>query len=244
MKFKESAYTPKARGKIGGNKFSANRYGPYSSLKPRTNYSHTEPQKKVTAQMGGVSRLWSNNLTEAQYDAWNKFCYKFKKKDSSGNIFFPAPRDIFMSCNINLLEVCMPVIFDPPDKHSVQIYKTFELELSYDIDNYLDIKLFFDPSLKNDTRIEIFATMQLKLCNFFFKDRWFKKIGYIDSSFRSGDSIQKLYASVFPLPALPAITAKPATIKPIKIAFRLKSVSSVSGFASPVIQTSASHIPE
>ncbi|MCX6162083.1 MAG: hypothetical protein NTV87_12230, partial [Ignavibacteriae bacterium] len=82
MKFKESAYTPKARGKIGANKYSANRYGPYSSLKPRTNYKYTVAQKRVTSQMGAVSRLWSNNLTLSQYEAWEKFSRKFKETDA------------------------------------------------------------------------------------------------------------------------------------------------------------------
>ncbi|MCX6162082.1 MAG: hypothetical protein NTV87_12225, partial [Ignavibacteriae bacterium] len=141
------------------------------------------------------------------------------------------------SCNINLREIGLPDIFDPPVNYSVQEYEEFELEISYDENNYMDIRLFFDPPLKKNTVIEIFATMQLKLCSFSFKNSWFKKIGCINSSFKSGDSIQKLYATIFNLPTL-----KKTGTGSFKIAFRLKTVSVISGFASSLIETSASFI--
>ena len=243
MKFKESAYTPKAHGKLGGNKFSSNRYGPYSSLKPRTNYTYSVAQSRVTGQFGAVTRKWSQNLNQQQLDAWLKLSEKFKKTDSLGNVYVPPPRDIFMSCNINLREIGLPDILDPPENYSVQTYQDFKLEISYDADNYMDIHLFFDPPLEPDTRIVIFATMILKLCNNSFQDRWFKKIGCVDSRFKSGDSIQKLYASIFPLTQRPKLTPTRTFSLPFKIAFRLKTVSAISGFASPLIKTSASYIP-
>ena len=149
-----------------------------------------------------------------------------------------------MSCNINLREIGLHDILYPPENYSVQTYEDFKLEISYDAAHYMDIHLFFDPPLETDTRIVIFATIMLKLCNNRFQDGWFKKIGYIDSGFKSGDSIQKLYASIFGLTQLPKLTPTFTFSNPFKIAFRLKTVSAISGFTSPIIKTEACFIPE
>ena len=228
-KFKPSAITPDHRGKLGNIVFSKNRYGPYDVLKTNPRKDRTEAQRNTNGDMGNLSRAWSDKISAKQHEDWSRFALNFKRTDTSGNTYTLAPRDVFMSCNSNLKEVGLPVIFDAPANIPPQTFDSFTLETS--ADNWiLKLNLFIKPEIKEDTRILIFATDFLRNSKYYFKDTWFRVIGYINSSFKSGDSIVSIYQSRF----------ENVLSTDYKIAFRLKPVSAISGISSPVIKTSAS----
>ena len=230
-KFKPSAITPEHRGKLGNIVFSKNKYGPYSALKTNPTDKKTDAQMRVRASMANLSRIYSNNLNKLQYQGWSKLVSKITRTDSSGNKYNPAPRDIFIACNFNFSELGLPLMFDPPKKLSVQSFNSFKIEIFTDNDNN-DIRLFFKPAISEDTRIMIFATKFLSNSLSYFRDSLFKKIGYIDSGFKSGDSIISLYKSI---PYFNCVLDGS-----FQIAFRLKPVSCSSGFSKDLIKTSAS----
>ena len=230
-KFKQSSITPEHRGEIGGIVFSKNRYGPYDAVKSKPVNRNTTPQQRVRHYMGELSRIYSYKLNEKQYKGWMNLIHKITLTDTSGNPYKPAARDIFTAFNFNLHEVGLPLMLDPPKKLSVQSFTSFKFEIIADNDDN-DILLYFKPAINKDTRIMIFASSALRNSIFFFRDNRFKKIGYIDSSFKSGDSILSLYRSI------PAFNYDFAGS--FKIAFRLKSVSCSSGFSGDMIESSAS----
>ena len=263
-KFKQSSITPKHRGKMGNIIFSENRYGPYSKLIAISTDKKTVPQVKVRTTMGNLSHLYSNNLNKEQYQGWKKLVPKMKRTDTSGNKYLLAPRDIFTAFNFNLTEAGLPILLDPPKTLSVQSFSSFKFEIISESDNKtslitplapsllvekagveyeknrllempnLDIRLFFKPAISKNTRIIIFATRSLSNSLNYFRNNHFKKIGYIDSSFKSGDSIFSMYMS------LPFFKVNFKDNSSFQIAFRLKPVSSLSGFSKGIIEEYAS----
>ncbi len=231
-KYSKTPFLPRQRGKIGGIVFSENRYGPYTTLRSMPVRRESPALSRVRSTMSALSQIWSYKLSDEQYAAWTKYAEKFKSKDTSGNTYNPAPRDIFTNHNFNLKSIGLPVNLDPPKNKSVQNIGQFKFTAFAENRNLEYIDFFFKPELDGDTRILIFATNFLKNSIFYFKDTWFRQIGYIDSSFKSGDSILKLYNSVF--------LTNTITPSNFKIAFRFKVISAISGISTPIIETSLS----
>ncbi len=231
-KYSKTPFMPSLRGKAGGIVFSENRYGPYMAVKSMPVKRDSPALSRVRSTMSALSQIWSYKLSDEQYLAWAKYTEKFRQKDTSGNIYNPAPRDIFTNHNFNLKAIGIPIILDPPKIKTLQNISQFKLNISANNDGLESINLFFKPELNNDTRILIFATDYLKNCIFYFKDNKFRKIGYIDNTFKSGDSILSLYKSVF--------NYKATMPKNFKIAFRFKVISAILGISAPVVETSAS----
>ena len=230
-KFKESIFLPGLRGRNGASVFNKNRYGNYIANKTIPINPQTEAQMRVRHTLGSLSQIWSYNLNEQQYIGWTKLVNKFKFTDSSGNSYKPAPRDIFTSFNFNLSEVGLPINLDPPEKFSVQTFSEFSLEIITPEDKS-GLLLHFKPAINKDTRIMILATYALRNSIFYFRDNLFKKIGYIDNSFKSGDSLLSLYRS------FPGNTFK--FNGNFKIALRIKPISISSGYAKDLIEISDS----
>jgi hypothetical protein len=166
-------------------------------------------------------------MIDEQYEGWRQLALQFKRTDTSGNVYPLAARDVFISCNSNLKEVGLPVILEAPHNIPPQSFSSFTIESSVE-NNLLNLNLFIEPEIEKDTRILIFATKHLKYGKRKFNDSWFRVIGYIDSTFKSGDSISSLY-----LNRINDLTPVTNT----KIAFRFKPVSAISGMASPVFET-------
>ena len=127
----------------------------------------------------------------------------------------------------------MPILLAPPKTLSVQSFSSFKFEIITDNDN-LDIRLFFKPAISENTRIIIFATTTLSNGVTYYRKNRFKKIGYIDSGFKSGDSIFSMYMSI------PIFKTFFDPNNSFQIAFRLKPVSSLSGFSKDLIEEYAS----
>jgi hypothetical protein len=231
-KYLKSPLLPRLRGKAGGTVFSENRYGPYMAVKSMPVYRESPALSRSRSTMSSLSQKWSWDLSDAQYEAWANYVKKLKLKDSSGNIYNPAPRDIFISYNFNLRSVGMPFILDHPKDKTLQKVGKFTFTAFADNRNLEFIDFFFAPELNKDTCILIFATHLLRNSINYYKDTWFRKIGYINDSFKSGDSILKLYSSVF----------RTQDIVPpnFKIAFRLKVISANTGISSPIVETALS----
>lgn len=228
-KFSKSPFLPKPRGKTGGTMFSKNKYGEFLGMTPVPIKGYSDAQQKVRHSLGGLSQIWSYNLSDEQYAGWTKYARKFKRTDTSGNSYNLAPRDVFTNHNSFLEQVGMPVILDPPKTSVVQKISNFKFEI-FAGDGEDDILLNFKPALNKDTRLLIFATNKLRNSKFHFKDTWFRRIGFVDNSFKSGDSIMSIYRDRFYYLFPPNF----------KIAFRVRIVNSATGFASDIIETSAS----
>ena len=226
-KFKQSSITPNHRGRIGGNIMSKNKYGPFMAMLTTPRQYRTEAQLKVTGDLGALSHTWSNKMIDEQYESWGQLALQFKRTDSSGNVYPLDARDVFMSCNSNLREVGLPVIFDAPRNILPHSFSSFTVEASVE-NNLQKLNLFIEPEIEKDTRVVIFATLHLKYAKRKFNDSWFRVIGYIDSTFKSGDSISSLYKNRLP-ELTPLIDGK--------IAFRFRSVSAISGIALPHFET-------
>ena len=226
-KFSQSLITPNHRGRLGANNISHNKYGPFMAMLPIPSQNRTEAQMNVNHRTGDLSHAWSVKLIDEQYEAWLQFAMQFKKTDSFGNIYTPAARDVFMSCNSNLRNVGLPVIFEAPHNIPPQSFSSFTIESSAE-NKLLKLNLFIEPEIQKDTRILIFATDHLKYSKRKFKNSWFRLIGYIDSTFKSGDSISSLYVTRF---------NNLSPVRDTKIAFRFRPVSVISGLALPHIET-------
>jgi hypothetical protein len=190
---------------------------------------------RVRYSLSSLLKIYSNKLNELQYIGWSRLTSKITLSDKSDNKYHPAPRDIFTGFNSNLSEVGLPISFDPPEKFSVQSFKSFKVQIISDNDNS-DILLFFKPAIAKDTRIMIFATKDLRNSINFYRQSRFKLIGFIDSSFKSGDSILSLYRSI------PNFNYK--FYDNFKIAFHFKPVSCSSGYSKDLFESSASIFPD
>ena len=234
-KYKESIYLPELRGRDGASIFRKNRYGNHIAPKPIPSNHKTDAQMRVRYSLTSLIKIYSNKLNERQYIGWSKLTSKITLSDKSGNIFHPAPRDIFTGFNSNLTEVGLPISLDPPEKLSVQSFKSFDVQIIPE-DNNNDLLLFFKPAIDKDTRIMIFATKDLKNSIFFFRPNRFKLIGYIDSTFKSGDSFLSLYRSI--------LKFNYKFYDNFKIAFHFKPVSCSSGYSKDLVEISSSIFPE
>jgi hypothetical protein len=227
-KFKESPITPGNRGKLGGIVFSKNHYGPFNAMKASPPEYRTDLQRNTTGKFTSLLQDYSYRLSDEQYKSWRNFSMGFKRTDTSGNIYSLTPRDVFVSCNSNFREVGLPVTFDTPPKVPPQSITSFRFE-TYIENGQFGLNMYFNPAINKNTRIYIFATHYLRLSVFKYKDSWFRGIGYVDGSFKSGDSLASLYKSRFPANASPRY----------KIALRVKVISAISGIASPIVEESA-----
>ena len=229
MKFKQSAITPEQSGKLGAVVFSKNQYGPYEAMKRNPPHDRTQAQQNATGRNKALIKSYSTCLSDEQYVAWKQFSLNFKRTNSSGTEYTLGARDVYVSCNSNLMQVGLPMIYDAPQNIKPQDFSNFTLETFVE-NGLMNLNLFFKPEIDKDTRILIFATHDLKNCISYFKPNWFRRIGYIDSNFKSGDSVLSIYQSRFQYPAP----------QNYKIAFHLRPISAISGVASSEIEISAS----
>jgi hypothetical protein len=56
-KFAKTPFLPEFRGKLGGTKFSSNRYGPNVGMKPEPPKTQTEAQNKVKHNLINLSHI-------------------------------------------------------------------------------------------------------------------------------------------------------------------------------------------
>jgi hypothetical protein len=73
------------RGKIGGNVFSANRFGAYIRQKVTPVNPNTEYQQLARLRLAESAATYATQLTESQRELWKSWAYQIKRNDVFGN---------------------------------------------------------------------------------------------------------------------------------------------------------------
>jgi hypothetical protein len=206
-------------GSTGGTSFSSSRYGNVMRLKPQPINTWSEIKQNAISKNVNVARLWAK-CTPAQVEAWTEFAKDFKRIDRSKTEVACRPVDIFRKINRNRWEVNEPFIFNPPKKIYPNQFTSIDFEIIAS-DKIDDLKVYFKPKIEKGTKIMVFVSRMLKYGENSSKKSFYKKIGWIDSNFKSGDSILDKYLSVYKL----------NTRNTFKLAFKFKPVSIISGLS-------------
>lgn len=219
--FDPASHLKNITGKVDRIVYSRNKSGPIMYVKTYHKYEPSLKQISANHLMKSNAKLWNNELSDSQYEAWHNYAQKLQWYNKKGKKYTPAGYDAFTQINCNFQEIGLPAVLDPPKKVSAQFFSKFSLEIP-SVQAFDNLLLFFKPVIRKDTRIKIFATSFLKISTVTVKPSLYRKIGYIDNSFFSGKSIFYLYSSVFQKEQPPMF----------KIAFTFIPVSAISGLTS------------
>lgn len=92
------------RGKLGGHVLTKSRNGATVRTKVTPANPQTSYQQANRALFGQLSSNWAS-LTEAQRKAWNEAVGAWQKTNIFGDLKSPSGRDLYISCNRNILQV-------------------------------------------------------------------------------------------------------------------------------------------
>jgi len=89
-----------ARGSIGGNVFSRNRYGNYMRARTAPVNPQTQRQSAIRAIMAEVSARWFNVLTEENRGSWNDFAANHPSTNKLGEVISLSGFNQFVRSNV------------------------------------------------------------------------------------------------------------------------------------------------
>lgn len=113
MKAKFGAIVVDGRGKIGGHVASKNRYGSFFRTKVTPSNPQTPYQSNARSLLAAISKAWGD-LTDAQRAKWNSAVGTFMKTNVFGDAVKPTGKNLFTTCNINLVLAGQSQITTPP----------------------------------------------------------------------------------------------------------------------------------
>ena len=102
------------RGSIGGKTFSRNRSGDYIRRKTSPVQPETPKQTETRERMTGLSKAWSNDLTQVQRDAWNDLASNTPVTNRFGNPITLTGLNWFTRINISLVQSGESAVADAP----------------------------------------------------------------------------------------------------------------------------------
>jgi hypothetical protein len=191
MKIKYGNIIIDARGSSGDVVHSRNRYGPYTRRKTKKKFKKTKGRIRTYELLGDLALEWGK-LSDEQIEQWNRAAKMRGIKSIYKKQNIKTGRGLFISLNRRKQEIGEKISYDIPNITKPQELNDFWIEERI-IKGKRDLVLYFEPAIDNKTKVMISATMPLTKGKGYTDRSWFKEIGYIDSSFKPGDSILELY---------------------------------------------------
>lgn len=193
MKIKFGAMVVDGRGKLGGHVASKNRSGSYFRTKVTPVNPQTTRQSAVRSALTGFSQAF-RGLTAAQITAWNSAVQNFSSTDVFGDLRNPSGLNLFMKLNMNLSQVGVAQIDDPPLPSSVEVVTSVSLSADSSPQTF---SITFAPTpVPANTAFIIEATAGVSAGKSFVKSE-FRQIGYLDAAATSPANQLTAYTNKF-----------------------------------------------
>lgn len=103
-----------ARGGLGGQVFSRNRYGAYSRNRTKPVYPASEKQVARAALMNVLVDLWKNTLTTPKRNKWNELATITSFPNRLGEQFRPSGFNLYIHSNFMLSLTGQTLVVAPP----------------------------------------------------------------------------------------------------------------------------------
>lgn len=125
-KIKLSAIVSQMSGKLNGSVFAKNRGGAYIRTKVTPVNPQSVAQMAVRAALTSLSQSW-RGLTAEQRAAWNAAVSNFTSTDIFGDIKTPSGINLFNKLNLNLDNIGVSPISEPPAPVSVGFFSALSI---------------------------------------------------------------------------------------------------------------------
>ena len=182
-----------ARGKLGGQVFSKNRGGAYVRTKVSPINPETSRQSAVRSQLTGFSQAF-RSLTSTQINAWNSAVSNFTSTDVFGDVKKPSGINLYTKLNMNLAQVGVSPISDPPLPSEVPPVDSLALTANGTV---AALSLAFTPTpIPADTEWIVEATAPVSAGKSFVKSEY-RQIGTLAAAATSPQNILAIYAAKF-----------------------------------------------
>jgi|GEM_PF-750190 len=180
------------RGKINGTVHARNRGGAYMRTKVTPVNPNSPAQSAVRNRLTGRAQAW-RGLTQLQRDAWNSAVSNFQKTNIFGQLRTPSGINLYNRLNINLVNIGIAVITEPPLPESIESITSLSVVAD---DSANSVIVTFGPAITPVSKIIIEATEPLSAGVSFAKSQ-FRQIGVITSADVSPFDASALYAGKF-----------------------------------------------
>lgn len=209
-----------ARGKLGGQVFTKTRSGAIVRTKvipvnPKTNF-----QGSVRNAFAGVSRSWSN-LSEEARRGWNGAVDGYQKTNIFGDLYLPSGKSLFQQINTNLLNIGKLTVSTVPVSKDVMLFSFDSVEVDIS-ETSVNLGVTLPAIVPLTSYLVLEATAPNSPGRYNFSGQYRKISVVLASAGFEGADVYSAYVAKFGAPKAG-----------VKISFRIYSVDSVSGLASP-----------
>ena len=218
-----------ASGKLGGIVASHNRGGTYFRHHAIPVQPRTPAQVGVRNQLAAFSSAFKS-LTQTQIAGWNALGLTVTLKSKLGTSYNPTGQQLFVSCNKHLAAINIAaVLTNAPTIPSIPGFTSFTVANTSAYGYTTALTATYTPALSASFGVELRATsVQSAARSFFGKSQFRTLAGYNPATALTTDLLTPFLAKFGPLPSSGAI------------AYELKYIDPVSGFAGAAIRATVS----
>lgn len=192
-KIKLTAFLADIRGKVSGTVFSKNRGGAYARTKVSPINAQTTRQSAVRSQLTSFAQSF-RSLTAAQIASWNNAVSNFTNTDVFGDVKTPSGINLYTKLNMNLAQVSVSPISDPPLPSAVPSVDSLALTAN---GTSPALSLAFTPTpVPADTAFIVEATAPVSAGKSFVKSEY-RQISFINAAATSPANLLTAYAAKF-----------------------------------------------
>ncbi len=194
-KIKDNDIVGDVGGNIGDKSIARTKYGKQLKNKPKKRTYITPGQKKGMNIWGYISSVY-DTFTEKEAIWWAQAARDRDIRRLYTKERHLDGRNLFFSVNMKILDLELPIVRTLPRFTHAQSFNKFDIELVEE-GKKQDIILKFEPEIEADTVMKITASGGVKENLTFIHPNLYKRIGLLDSNFKSGDSLMKLYLKYY-----------------------------------------------
>lgn len=229
---KLTAIVDNISGKLNGTVFARNKGGHYMRSKSKPTNPRTFLQSAQRAIFGAVAQAW-RSLSQAQRNAWDAAAPDFKYQNRLGDSKTLSGFALHQQLNNNLLLIDQPVISAPPIPQEMYSPVSASATIISNPDKMV-IEAEFVGSSSTPSKVALFVTSHLSPGVKNASNRYRLLGSYTTSAISdpAGLDITTEYTALFGFPP-----------EGSKVAFRIVSISAVSGEASAPLDFAAEVIP-
>ena len=209
-----------ARGKLGGHVFTKTRSGATIRTKVTPTNPQTSAQGTVRGLFGNLSRFWAL-LALSEQLSWNGVVGEYKKTNAFGDQYQPSGKNLFQMVNTNLNTVGAPQTNTPPAGRGVLAFDNLVVGINI-LSEELDVILHLLDTPGASDFIVIEATAPMSTGRFNFSGAYRQIHVGLASAIPNPTALYSKYKDKFGNP-----------LAGRKISFRVYTISSASGIASP-----------
>lgn len=192
-KIKLTAFLADIRGKVSGTVFSKNRSGAYARTKVSPINAQTVRQSAVRSAFTAFAQAF-RSLTSTQINSWNSAVSNFTSTDVFGDVKTPSGINLYTKLNMNLAQVGVSPISDPPLPSEIPAVNSLALTANGTVPA---VSLAFTPTpVPTDTAFIVEATAPVSPGKSFVKSEY-RQITFLNAAATSPANLLSVYAAKF-----------------------------------------------